>query len=111
MAEENVQDTALEVLDAETVDEGNVIRLCKPMNGKKEIVLDFDKVNGLTLLSCEKNARKIDGNIVIPQFSTVYKAQVAAAAAGMRYDDIIRLSGPDFTAVTNRVAAFLSGAE
>ena len=108
--EQETQDTALETVEAETVDEENIIKLTKPLNGRDELVFDFDKIKGSTLLKCEKKAKEIDASIVVPQLSMAFQAHVAAAAVGARYDDIINLPGPDFMAVTMRVSRFLNNA-
>ncbi len=98
-------------VEGEVMDEGNVIKLSKPMNGRAEIVLDFDKITGAMLLKCEKKAKETDSSIIVPQLSMTFQAHVAAAAVGARYDDIINLAGPDFMAVTLKVSRFLNGAE
>ena len=103
-------DTAATV-EGEVMDEGNVVKLTKPMNGRTELVFDFDKIKGATLLKCEKKAKETDSSIVVPQLSMTFQAHVAAAAVGARYDDIINLSAPDFMAVTLKVSRFLNGAE
>lgn len=109
--EQEAQETAVAVADAEVLDEGKIIKLTKPMNGRNELVFDFDKIKGVTLLKCEKKAKEVDASIVVPQLSMVFQAHVAAAAVGARYDDIINLPGPDFMAVTMRVSRFLNNAE
>ena len=92
-----------------TMTDDRTIRLSKPLNGRVTIVFDFDKIKGATLLKCEKKAKEIDSSIVVPQLSMVFQAHVAAAALGMRYDDIINLPAPDF--ITLKVSRFLNGAE
>lgn len=110
MAEE--MNTPAEVQeDVEVLDENNIVNLKKPLNGRDSLILDFGKITGATLLKCEKKTREVDSSIVVPQLSGVFTAHVAAAAAGVRYDDIISLSAPDFTAVTNKVSRFLNGVE
>ena len=90
----------------------NVIRLSKPLkDGAKMIIFEFDKIKGSTLLKCEKKAKEVDNSIVVPQLSLVFQAHVAAAALGMRYDDIINLPAPDFMAVTLKISRFLNGAD
>ena len=113
MAEEekSIQDVALGAVDGELVDEGNLVKLSKPLNGRTELVFDFDKIKGVTLLKCEKKTKDVDSTVVVPQLSMIFQAHVAAAALGMRYDDIINLPAPDFMAVTLKVSRFLSGAE
>lgn len=102
----------LEVEEAvEVLDEGNIVNLKKPLNGRTSLIFDFNKITGATLLKCEKKTREVDSSIVIPQLSSAYSAHVAAAATGVRYDDIIGLSAPDFTAVVAKVGRFLNGAE
>lgn len=101
---------AVEVYDAEPVDEANVIHLKKPMhNGATEINLDFDRVTGYILLKCEKEAKKDDPLISVMALSQSYQARVAAAAAKVKYDEILELSGADFTAVCLKVQNFLMG--
>lgn len=98
----------VEVCDAEPVDEGNLIHLKKPLrSGIKEIYLDFDRVTGYVLLKCEKEARKADPMISVMALSQAYQARVAAAAAKLKYDEILELSGTDFTAVCIKVQNFL----
>ena len=92
----------------EVVDEKDVIHLKKPLpNGNTQLIFDFDRVNGYTLLKCEKQAKKEDSAISYLPFSQVYQAFVAAAAAKVKYDDILNLDGADFIAVTTRVQGFL----
>ena len=103
-------ETAVEVYDADPVDEGNVIHLKKPLRGgAEEIVLDFDRVTGYILLKCEKEVKKDDPLITLPALSQAYQARVAASAARMKYDEILELSGADFTAVCLKVQNFLMG--
>ena len=97
--------------EEDTVDDDRSIKLSKPLNGKTELVFDFDKIKGSTLLKCEKKTKDIDNTVVVPQLSMVFQTHVAAAALGLRYDDIINLPAPDFMAVTLKVSRFLSGAE
>ena len=104
------EEAAVEVYDAEPVDEGNVIHLKKPLRGgAEEIVLDFDRVTGYILLKCEKEVKKDDPLITLPALSQAYQARVAASAARMKYDEILELSGADFTTLCMRVQNFLMG--
>ena len=106
------QETALaEIADVEVLDDSNIVKLKKPLHGKDEIVFDFDKIKGSTLLKCEKKAKEMDSSIVVPQLSMVFQAHVAAAAASVKYDDIANLSAPDFMAVTLKISRFLNGAD
>ncbi len=87
-----------------------VVELSKALpDGKKTLVLDFDKITGYTLLSCEKAAKKEDAGMVVPSLSQVYQAHVAAIAADVKYDDILALSARDFTAVMIKTQGFLLG--
>ena len=104
-------DEAVELVP-EVVDEKDVIYLKKPLpNGNTEIVFKFDKITGYDLIKCERRARKEDPGITVPLLSTVFQAFVAAAATKLRYDDIAGLSAPDFIAVTNKAAGFLTSAD
>jgi len=88
--------------------ENAMIKLKKPLsNGKDEIVLDFDSINGYTLIQCEKDAKREDPTIVVPNSAQIYLARVAAAAAGVRYDDICALPGGAFNKVLVEVRSFL----
>ena len=102
----NVEDMA--VVESEILDEDDVIKLIKPMGDKTELIFNFDKINGRVLIDCLKKAQREDSNILVPALSMVYQAMVAARALDMRYDDVIGLSGADFTAVTQRVSRFLN---
>ena len=98
----------VETVTAEVVDENSIIQLRKPMaDGATTLTLDFNKLDGNMLIRCELNAKKLDRGMTVPVLSQVYLAQVAAAAAGVRYDDILRLSAPDFNAATLRTQNFL----
>ena len=76
----------------EVVDESDtVLNLSKPLpNGADKLVFDFDKINGYTLIACEKKAKKDDNTIMVPSLSQVYQAYVAAAAAGVKVDLLVR---------------------
>ena len=87
----------------------NKIKLSKPIDGKEELILDFDKITGAALLKCEVKARQSDKGMVVPQVSLTFQAHVAAAAAGLKYDEIINLPGSDFMALTVAVSNFLAG--
>lgn len=103
-------DKEMEALENELaiVDENNVIKLSKPLpNGNDSIVFDFDRINGYALLKCAKLAKKEDKTIVVLETSKVYQAYVAAAASGLKYDDILSLNAKDFTAVCIGVQNFL----
>lgn len=111
--DETSAENAVEVIaaEAEVVDESNIVQLSKPLRGKDELIFDFAKIKGSTLLKCEKKAKEVDNSIVVPQLSMAFQAHVAAAAASVKYDEIINLPGLDFMAVTLKVSRFLSGAE
>ena len=111
--DETSAENAVEVVAAavEVVDESNIVQISKPLRGKDELIFDFAKIKGSTLLKCEKKAKEVDNSIVVPQLSMAFQAHVAAAAAGVKYDEIINLPGLDFMAVTLKVSRFLSGAE
>lgn len=100
-----------EIVEAEIIDDSTVIHLSKPLRGKDELIFDFGRIKGSTLIKCEKKAKEVDASIVVPQLSMVFQSHVAAAAAGVKYDEIVNLPGADFMAVTLKVSRFLSGAE
>lgn len=96
------------VAEAEVVDEADSVKLKNPVGGKQEINFDFSKITGGVLLKCERLAKKDDPGMLVASLSMTFQAHVAAAASGLRYDDIIGLSAPDFMAVTLRAQRFLS---
>lgn len=97
-----------ELVNAEIVDQENILHLTKPLpNGQTEIYFDFTKLNGYALLACMNQAKKKDKLMAVPALSMEYQAMVAAAAAKMKYDDILNLSGPDFMAACLKAQNFL----
>lgn len=96
-------------VEPEIIDEANVLKLKKPLNGgKDELVFDWTRINGYTMLACEKQARKDNPSILVLVLSQSYQAAIAAAAAGVKYDDILGLCGPDFTAACLKAQNFLT---
>lgn len=95
--------------EVSVIDEGNILRLIKPLDGKTEIIFDFEKITGRELVKIKTRAQREDKDMMIPSLSPVYLAMVGAKAADMRYDDVLNLSGADFTAFTSRVSRFLNG--
>ena len=90
----------VEVVD---VEDENVLNLSKPLpNGADKLIFDFDKLNGYTLIACEKRAKKEDNTIMVPS--------VSQAAAGVKVDDIFGLNANDFTAACIKAQGFLLGA-
>lgn len=110
--EEEAQESVavVEAVEAEVIDDNKIISLSRPFHGKNELILNFEKIKGSTLLKCEKKAKNVDGSIMVPQLSMVFQAHVAAAALGVRYDDIINLPAPDFMIITLKISRFLNGA-
>lgn len=103
-SKEKTVEAAVEIVD------DNVVDLKRPLaNGSQVLKLDFDKINGYTLIACEKKAKKEDPTISVPAVSQIYQAYVAAAASGVKYDDILGLNGSDFTAVCIKTQGFLAG--
>ena len=98
-------------LDAEVIDDDNTLKLSKPLaSGANQLVFDFDRINGYVLIKCEKAAKKEDPTITVQALSMIFQAHVAAAAAKVRYDDILGLSASDFTAACLKAQAFLLNA-
>ncbi len=63
------------------------------------------------MINCEKAAKKKDPTMTLPAISMTFQTCVAAEAAGKSIDDILNLSGPDFTAVVAVVQNFLINTE
>ncbi len=96
--------------EVEVIDEKNTLELQNALpNGTTTLVFDFDGLNGYTLLACEKQAKKQDPTIAVPALSMVYQAHVAAAAAKVKYDDILGLKGQDFNTACMMAQHFLLG--
>ena len=109
MAEEKKKE--VETVEESTVtvlDDDDIVHLKKPLpNGSDFITFTWDKITGYTLIRCLKNAKKEDPGMTVPALSMPYQAAVAAIAAGVKYDDILSLSAPDFMAVTLKAQNFL----
>ena len=104
---EVVADSTVTTVEPEIIDNGNAIHLSKPLNGKDVLILDFDRINGRVLIACEKRARKLDPAVMVLSLSLVYQALVGAAAAGIKYDEALELSGNDFNALCIKAQGFL----
>lgn len=107
------QEQAMKTVDTPEVtmiDKENIVKLSKPLpSGATTLVFDFDRLTGYTLIQCERNAKTLDKTMVLPSVSQTYQAFVAAAACGVKVDDIMGLSGRDFTTVLTKTTNFLFG--
>lgn len=87
------------------------INLSKPMKVKgeevRELSLDFDKITGRVMMDLESKCRAMNDSTPDLTFSMKYQAMLAAKAAGVKYDDILDLSGKDMTLVISAVKSFL----
>ena len=72
------------------------------------IELDFDKLTGRQLIQLEKEFKKENKGELILVANNAFAAKVAAFCAGIREDDILDMSGKDFTAITTEVTVFLN---
>ncbi|WP_435309679.1 phage tail assembly protein [Sebaldella termitidis] len=72
------------------------------------IELDFEKLTGRKLIQLEKDFKKENKGELILVANNAFAAKVAAFCAGMREDDILDMSGKDFTAITTEVTVFLN---
>ncbi len=88
------------------------IKLDKTYNidGKQidTIELDFEKLTGRKLIQLEKDFKKENKGELILVANTAFSAKIAAFCSGMREDDILDMSGKDFTAITTEVTVFLN---
>lgn len=99
-----------EIIDPEVLKDDNTVQLRKPLaNGISSLTFHFDSLTGGTLIKCQAKARKLDPGMTVAMLSDAYLALVAAAALGIKYDEVINLTAPDFAAVTIRVQSFLAG--
>lgn len=88
-----------------------LIKLKKPLavKGKelKELNLDFDKLTGNDLVQAEREVRAMGEKSPFLAVSMQYQAAVAAKAIGCPVDDVLGLSGKDFTRIMAASADFL----
>ena len=88
-----------------------VIKLKKPLTVKgkelKELDLSFDKLTGTDLVQAEMEVRARGEKSPFLMVSMQYQAAVAAKAIGCPVDDVLALSGKDFTRVMTAAADFL----
>lgn len=70
--------------------------------------LDFDKLTGRQLVQLEKDFKKENKGELILVANNAFAAKVAAFCSGLKEDDILDLSGKDFTSVTTEVTVFLN---
>lgn len=87
------------------------IKLSKPLKINQqdvnEVVLDFNKITGATLLSAEREARTRGEDSMSVFVSMQYQAIVAAKIIGVPVEDIEELPGNDFKNIVLSVANFL----
>jgi hypothetical protein len=84
-----------------------IIKLSKPLNEKTEIGLDLDKLTGQHLIDATVEAHALGDKSPVLELSKTYQAVIAAKAAGVNVDDIIKLPAKDFVKITVEVASFL----
>ena len=75
---------------------------------KDTIELDFEKLTGRQLIQLEKEFKKENKGELILVANNAFAAKVAAFCSGMREDDILDMSGKDFTTITTEVTVFLN---
>lgn len=87
------------------------IKLSKPLKINQqdvnEVVLDFNKITGATLLVAEREARTRGEDSMSVFVSMQYQAIVAAKIIGVPVEDIEELPGNDFKNIVLSVANFL----
>lgn len=87
------------------------IKLSKPLKINQqdvnEVVLDFNKITGATLLAAEREARTRGEDGMSVFVSMQYQAIVAAKIIGVPVEDIEELPGNDFKNIVLSVANFL----
>ncbi len=89
--------------------ESKTIELIKPINiddqEVKVVTLDFEKVNGYSLLEIDRNLKSRGSNFSV--YSLEAQIAVAAKAASMKPEDFEKFSGPDFLELAGQAAIFL----
>lgn len=88
------------------------ITLKKPCSfeGKEytELDLDFDSLTGQDLIDATSEARARGDKSVVIELSKMYQAVVAARAAKVLPDLIVKLPAKDFVSVTSKAQSFLT---
>ncbi|WP_068775776.1 phage tail assembly protein [Paenibacillus sp. FJAT-26967] len=99
--------------NVEEADE-RIYKLSRPFtfegNEYTELTLDFEKLTGNDLLSCERQMQLITGAseyVPMKQISQAYQAVVTARAAAVPVELIQALPAKDFSKVTLRASTFL----
>ena len=73
-----------------------------------KIELDFDKLTGRSLLQLEKEFKKENKGEFMLVANNAFSVKVAAYCSNISEDDILDMSGKDFTAITSEVTIFLN---
>lgn len=87
------------------------VELSKPYSfeGKEytKLELDFDSLTGQDVINAEKEVRALGDRSPVAEFSKTYQAVMAAKAAKVPVDLIMKLPAKDFTRITILVQDFL----
>jgi len=78
-----------------------------------ELDIPLEELTGADLIDIEKQVAEMDNKkaMLLPEFSKLYLATVAARAARIPVEALRTLSARDFTTVTNAVQIFLTGSD
>lgn len=77
----------------------------------REIVLDFSKMTGKTILSAKNKLQEIkrkSKGFTIDELDDSYYILIAEKASGIKYDELVNLGIKDFIKVKNAVRDFLT---
>ena len=89
------------------------VQLNKPLRHKgaelRELDIDVEALTGKDLLDVEQDIFRAGKILVMADFAKVYLSRVAARAARIPLEVLEQMPARDFTAVTNKVQAFLTG--
>lgn len=89
------------------------VKLSEPIHvdGKeiKEINLNLSSLKGRDIIAADREARMHGVTGLNPLFTQEGLLIVASKACGIKYDDLLQLSAPDFMDLTMRVQNFLMG--
>jgi len=87
------------------------VELSKPYSFEDKeytkLELDFDSLTGQDVINAEKKVRALGDSSPVAEFSKTYQAVVAAKAAKVPVDLIMKLPAKDFTRITILVQNFL----
>jgi hypothetical protein len=73
----------------------------------KELNIDLDSLTGRDIINAAQEARTLEGPVPVPELSKAYHAVIAAKAAKVPVEMLLKLPAKDFSKITLLVENFL----